>query len=478
MKTVKITQTPILAQATETTNILVEQDGVTSRISADKIANNNADIHAKYFQISDDGVITLKREYRGAATKDNYENAVSDMDLGVAGSLNALLPDHLIIPEIVDGKAVTSLGTAIFRYNNAIKNVTLPSTITSVPDLCFDSCLYLKNVYNTEHITSVGNAAFQKSGIVFANFPSLEALGANTFFECLEIVFADIGKVNELGGLVFYGCKKLNRVKSENPITKVGNKCFTGTHNLQHADFSGLTSAGASAFLRSGVDFPEGLNTSGFGTDETYLQYSPVDYWSDRTFTPCENPLPTHLCQEDERWTNREIGTSGKTYSEGCLFFSIMHIYCGLKKIHWSTVYEMEAEVERKDPTWLDSFIPEMDADAEEQMEKLGLSAIPYGLSDSATVATLNEDNLQDLYDALAANKYVLMGYDEDFNHVVVIYGVNEKGELLVADSENASWTNGKREPLKYALPIYKLRAQENRIANVSAFYVVSLKEE
>ena len=37
MKTVKITETPVIEQATEKTNLLVEHDGTTSRIPSQKI---------------------------------------------------------------------------------------------------------------------------------------------------------------------------------------------------------------------------------------------------------------------------------------------------------------------------------------------------------------------------------------------------------------------------------------------------------
>ncbi|MBQ9095856.1 MAG: hypothetical protein IJY53_05935, partial [Akkermansia sp.] len=58
--------------------------------------------HAEYFTITEDGVLSLKPEYRGEPAKTTYPDAISDMGVGVAGSQNAELPEHLVIPEVVD----------------------------------------------------------------------------------------------------------------------------------------------------------------------------------------------------------------------------------------------------------------------------------------------------------------------------------------------------------------------------------------
>ena len=446
-----------------------EEQMASVRISA------NPDIHAEYFQITDGGVLSLKDVYRGAALKDNYGDAVSNNGVGVAGSQNAELPKHLIVPEIVDGKAVVSLAPAIFRYNQALESVTFPSTITTIPDCCFDNSLYLKSVYNTEGIKNIGQAAFQKAGVIRLNFPNLEQLGNAPFIMCSQLVYADIGKVEVVAPSAFNSCFKLNMVKSENAIAEIGSKGFYRTFNLKHADLTELKKIGGKAFLRSGVDCDwAALEANGcdFGEDSDYatpLQYNPTDYWSACTFTPCKNPLPTHLSQMNEAWKDVEIGgTSQYVYNEGCLFFSIMHIYCGLHNLSLQGVDEMVDIINGIDPDWIEAFA-RSGADIKSQAEDLGLQVDLY--------ASFNQSTLQDLYDALAAGKYAIFAYDEpnEAQHLVVVYGINAKGELLVADSETSNYANGCREPLKYALPISKLADQAS---TGYALHIVSLKEE
>ena len=433
-------------------------------------SNNDPDRHAEYFTITDDGVVSLKPEYRGAASKADNINDVSDMGVGKVGSKNAELPKHLIIPEIVDGKVVISLAVAIFQYNDALENVTLPCTITELPKYCFSYCHYLKNVYNTENIKRIGLAAFQRADISRANFPKLEQFtGVAPFVQCRHLVYADLGKVAEIPQSAFDTCAKLNVVKSESAFTSVGKRGFFKTPNLKHADFSCVKSVGEVAFLRSGVDCDwAALTDCTFGANATPLQYSPTDYWSTCTFTSCENKLPTHLSQHDDRWGDRQIGTSGKTYgSNGCAFFTIMHIYCGLHNLSLSTVEEMEAVINGIDPDWLNGFSANTH-DIGPQAEKLGLKYERF--------FTFDQANLQALYNALAAGKYGMVVYDEPnvSAHIVLVYGINAKGELLVADSAHAYWSDGEREPMKYALPIYKL-CDQITMSNNYDLHIVSL---
>lgn len=416
------------------------------------------DVHAEYFAITDEGVVSLKPAYRGANDRADCPDAISDNGTGAAGSKNAELPKHLIIPEIVNGVAVGSLAKGIFRRNNAVINVTLPSTITAIPDRCFDQCLELRNVYGTENIKTLGSVTFQKTAISRLNLPNLEQMtGIAHFNICKEIVYADLGKIAELPSRTFDSCNKLNMVKGGN-INSVGDKCFMLTPNLKQADFlSGVKNIGAGAFLRSGIDCDwASLDGCTFGSNATPLQYNPADYWSACTFTPRENRLPTHLCQSDDRWMNRPIGTTGEIYNEGCQLFTYMHIYCGLHNLALSTVEEFEEIVNGIDENWLNEYVGSMYA-IKPHLERLGLSVAEH--------SQFNQASTQALYDALADGNYAIIQYDEPElggGHTVVAYGINSKGELLIADSNPGEYTNGKKKAMKYALPVSKLRAADN----------------
>lgn len=390
------------------------------------------DIHAKYFTITDDGIVSLKPEYRGASVRTEYTYSISDLGSGSAGSKNAELPEYLIIPEIVNRKAVASLADGMFLRNDAVKNVTLPVTISKIPERCFDNAHNLLNVYNTENIKAIGKCAFQRTSVERLNCPNLEQLeDISTFQNNGNLIYVNVGKVNALPDKTFNNCHGLNMVRSSNEINSVGNQCFSQTPNLKHAGFiSDLTNIGEAAFMTSGVDFDwSTLENCTFGTDATPLQYNPTDFWSACVAVPCENELPTLLSQNDPRWVDRQIGASDVSYVDGCFLMCLLHAYCGLHDLSLETVMEFEEIANNIDMNLLDTYT--MNAgDYKLFAERFGLTVEEY--------STIDQTALQAVYDALANGKYAvfaLCGQTLSLKHVVLAYGVTDDGELLIADS-------------------------------------------
>lgn len=414
----------------------------------------NPDVHARFFTITSDGIVSLKPEYQADGNK------------------NAILPKHLIVPEIVNNVAVSKLAPSIFRKNLAVVNVTIPSFITEIPERCFDGCNKLKNLYGTENIKTISHCAFQSTSCVRLKFPNLESFVKGSenkctsiFQKCGRLVYIDIGNVTTLPDKTFNECPKLNAVRSKNGLASVGESGFSLAASLKQANLSNLTNIGNAAFLCSGMQYDwDSLQNCTFGADATVKQSNPTDFWSACKSTACENPLPTFLSQNDERWTNRAIGTSGVNYSAGCWMMCHIHTYCGLHNIALSTVEEFENIVNGISPGLLNTFT-KYPNNQKAFMESLGLNVVQYSNFDQTVV--------QALYDALAAGKYAIMslnGKTSNLSHVVTVYGINEKGELLIADSV-ARGKDDLSEPTQYTLPFQNVTA-ENGYPNL---FIVSL---
>ena len=431
---------------------LTEEQKAQARANIGVIVDPNC--HAEYFTVTDDGVVALKAEFRGASTSTAAPDSISDLGSGVAGSKNAELPKKLVIPEIINGTVVSSLTNGIFNMNENIESVTLPDTITEIPDRCFNSATNLTTVLNTENIKSVGRIAFQATAIRRINFPNLECItDLAPFNNCGRLIYADIGKVTNLPDKSFSYCVSLNMVKSANCVKSVGEKCFTMTPNLRQASFvSGLTNIGKMAFLCSGVnDDWSTLTGCTFGIDSTNLQYNPTDFWSTCTPTSCENRLPTLLSQSDPRWADRQIGTSGITYSSGCMLMGMIHAYCGLHNLSLPSVEEFETIAKTIDQNSLNGFT--MNSTLVKPFFEKFMTVTEY--------TAWNQTVLQTVYDALSDGKYVLIaltGRTETMGHAVLVYGVNDKGEFLIADSAGR-YRDDKSLPLKYRIAYHKLTA-------------------
>lgn len=406
--------------------------------------------HAQYFQVTWNGIISLKPEFRGEPTK-NMTSAVSDNGVGFAGSRNEELPEHLVIPEMVGNTAVTSIADGAFYCNMAIKTVTFPKTLNVIPMYCFRNTL-LESIENAEHVTTIGEYAFHSSNLHRAYFPKLQTLGTSAFCQCSHLTYAHIGKVTEIPKDAFFKDRKLSCIDSECLVTSVGNTALYATSGLTSADFvKNLKSIGIGAFIQTGLDFDWGSLTDctveSHGTPD---EYNPTNFWSGLTPTACKNPLPTHMCQSDPRWVDRVVFTGFEdrnTWEYGCQLFAIMHIYCGLNQLYLSTVKEIEDLLESIQPGYLHNYGKGW-SDIQRLCEPLGISVTEY--------AEFNAETLQALYDALKNGKYAIIGTssgdDTMVGHVVVAYGVTANGKLLIADS-GYQYRDDKTFGAKYSLP-------------------------
>lgn len=452
-----------------------KRDAETAKEAAENAAKHAEEeiTHARYFNIDEHGAVSLQPEYRGAypqnATADGMEFGVSDRGTGVTGSKNAELPRNLVIPDTVDGIAVTSIGVGSFAGNMTIESIVLPTEVTVIPDYCFFYCRNLKDVHANGIITSIGNyamhstaidtvdfsgvtsvglSAFAKSHVRKVALSALTEMGSQAFANCAYLQSVDVGQLTDVADLAFCGCYELQEVKSAAGITSVGMLAFCTTPKLSTVDLSAeADSIKEYAFLKSGFEYDwSALAGCAFGIGATAKLVNPEDIWSDLSIKECENPIPTLLRQGYDGWADRPIGTSGKTYgANGCALFSFIHAYCGLTGQQLNSVEEFENIAASFNADILDqfdnstTFVPVIG-------EAFGLTVEDYRIETG--------EDLQRIYDALAEGKYVVAvmpdqnvvdlidddtgdEYDLLNGHAALIYGVRADGRLLIAES---SW--------------------------------------
>ena len=435
--------------------------------------NNDPDIHAEYFTITDDGVVSLKPEYRGkcpSARASAFPLAISDNGINNYGSKHMELPKYLVIPEVVNETAVVSLAPGMFMRNPGVEEIVLPYFITAIPDRFCDSCFYLRKLHGTENIVTVGQVCFQQSRIEKAVFPKLTSLGMGAFYRCPFLIYADLGSITRIEDLTFTYASMLSRIKGGASITFVGQQAFTKNYRLYNVEFlPNLKSIGFEAFHRcrlkydwksladKGCTFPDEQKANGdslpYNGKNTpwHFQGKPTSrWWENCTVTPCANPVPTLLSQTDPRWVYREIN-NGRTYETGCTWMTIMHIYCALHNLTLSTVEEFENICNSINPEIIKMFVDGTLETAARILQALGLET---------SLAPASQERLQTMYNALNTGAYAVTELYKDsisnMLHAAMIYGVNANKELLIADSnvpadENV---NAGEHTIKYAMPI------------------------
>lgn len=224
------------------------------------------------------------------------------------------------IPKEIDGKTVTAIGEAAFRYVSWMESLTMPDTVTHIGKAAFEKCLGLKTVALSSSLTDIGSLAFSEcTALSDVTLPdSLTTIGASAFRECTSLKSIVIpGKcftvpssdgecfygsgvehvefkagvkyipagmfwtssvktvilpdgIVEIGRSAFSGCSGITEVKPGKDLITIGDFAFAGASitsitipetvkNVTEAAFEGCMKLQKVTFLG---DAPEGYETS------------------------------------------------------------------------------------------------------------------------------------------------------------------------------------------------------------------------
>lgn len=410
--------------------------------------------YGKYFDIDYDGIASIKSEYRGAAPNEDYCYAVSDNGAGVVGSKIDELPEKLVIPDVIDGTAVTGLQAGAFYYNNRVKEITIPDAVTELPERFCSFAKNMTTIKNTEQVTKLGNLVFNQSGIEKAMFPNLKEWGRNCFTQTYNLYLVDIGdNVSEISMGMFGDCVNLSVVKGGAGVRTIGKKAFTNTYNLKNLPLlSQVTYIGILAFYRSRIQFDWSTiaDQCTFEERATPVIDNKVDYWSGVSYKPCDNGVMTTMQQTNPLWKDSHFGEWEETYEHSCHIFAILHIHSALSGKLYNHPDEFAEEVSSLDPSYLTNDKSTRTFDNVEPFFTL------LGYKTTVYTEDITEENYQAVCDALERGAYVYQQvsgdktsdnapededpdafaqYYENAGHAAALYGINSNKEVLVVDS-------------------------------------------
>ena len=152
------------------------------------------------------------------------------------------------IPSSINGKPVTSLkkgsygGTgSAFRECISITGITIPDTITQIPDYAFEKLTGLKTITIPNTVTLIGESALEGcSGLTSITLPNnLIEIGSSAFRDCSGLKNITIpNTVVKIGSYAFSKCPGLKSIVVPNSVTTIGNGAFSGCSGLTSVTLS------------------------------------------------------------------------------------------------------------------------------------------------------------------------------------------------------------------------------------------------
>lgn len=132
------------------------------------------------------------------------------------------------------GSSCVELGRYIFAFCPNLKSISLHSGITTIPKGLFYNDASLKHITIPEGVTSIGESAFEHSGIETISLPnSLTSIEAYGFLECVNLDNPIIpSNVTNIGNRAFGSLQNLKTITLPDSVESIGYSCFEGCENL------------------------------------------------------------------------------------------------------------------------------------------------------------------------------------------------------------------------------------------------------
>ena len=240
-KTASLTTIKFPASLNYIENSAFSESGLTGAVTFP----DNTFIGANAFQscVKITSLDITKVKYLGSGCFRNC-SGLRKVTVPVSAKIGQKLPATTPSDYKLTGNANETSGEYAFADCYNLKEATIESGITTVPDHMFAYCGELKTVRVPATVTSIGGGAFRQCfSLSSIDIPEVNSIGSEAFWGCFnlkgDLVLSN--KVKNLGDLAF-GYTSLTGVKWEGVDgCTIGNNVFSGCHFLEYVDLHTLT---------------------------------------------------------------------------------------------------------------------------------------------------------------------------------------------------------------------------------------------
>ena len=134
----------------------------------------------------------------------------------------------LVIPSVIAGEPVTSIGERAFCNCTTLSAVTIPNSIIKIGAEAFRNCYSLTSITIPNSVVSIGDSAFCDAGLHSAVIPnSMTVIEKNLFLDCYSLTSVSIPvSITSIGNYSFGNCYQLSSVNIPNSVTIIGIGAF------------------------------------------------------------------------------------------------------------------------------------------------------------------------------------------------------------------------------------------------------------
>ena len=173
-----------------------------------------------------------------AYSENGLDYTVSD-GMATITDCSSSISGDLVIPEVLGGYPVTSIGDWVFFSRTKLTSITISNSVTSIGEHAFNGCSGLKSVTIGNSVMNIGDSAFRGcTGFTRINWQAEDVIfyGSNVFENAgtagngMSVVFGD--NVKSIPAYAFRGCTYLTSVTIGNSVTSIGADAFYGCTGL------------------------------------------------------------------------------------------------------------------------------------------------------------------------------------------------------------------------------------------------------
>ena len=209
-------------------------------------------------------------------------SAAQDFTYTVSGETTCTITGYtgndadIVVPEMLDGYTVTSIGEDALSGKHFVKTVDLPDTVESIGRAAFWNCAGLTRVSLPSSLKTIGSYSFNKcTALTEIEIPgSLGTIASEAFTACSSLQKVTIGEgCKEIQWKAFAGCTALQELNLPSTLT-----------NLDYCVFSGCTSLVS-------VELPDSITSMGYGTFMNCTALEQINFPLNWTKTTRDNAL-------------------------------------------------------------------------------------------------------------------------------------------------------------------------------------------